>query len=206
MLDAFQNNEDIHAQTAKLVFGAKTPAELKIARRNAKITNFAIAYAVEAYGLSQRVGISRAEAKKVIEDYYETYKGVKKFMDETPEVAREQGFVASIFGRRRYLPSIKDRNYSVRLRAEREAINMPIQGTASDIVKISMLKVDEALRRENLKTKMIMQVHDELLFEAPEDEVEKATAVIRREMEAAVEIDVPLLVEIGAGENWMNAK
>jgi DNA polymerase-1 len=206
MLDAFQNNEDIHAQTAKLVFGAKTPAELKIARRNAKITNFAIAYAVEAYGLSQRVGISRVEAKKVIEDYYETYKGVKKFMDETPEVAREKGFVSSIYGRRRYLPSINDRNYSVRLRAEREAINMPIQGTASDIVKISMLKVDEALRRENLKTQMIMQVHDELLFESPADEVEKAMEIIKREMERAVEIDVPLLVEIGAGENWMNAK
>jgi DNA polymerase-1 len=206
MLKAFQNNEDIHAATARLVFGAKTDAELKVARRLAKIVNFAIAYAIEPYGLSQRVGISRAEAKKVIEDYYDTYKGVKKFMDETPELAREQGFVSSAYGRRRYLPSINDRNYSVRSRAEREAINMPIQGLASDIVKIGMLKVDEALRRENLKTKMIMQVHDELLFESPETEVEKAIEIIRREMESAVEIDVPLLVEIGAGENWMNAK
>ncbi len=128
MLDAFQNGEDIHAQTAELVFGAKTPDELKVARRNAKITNFAIAYAVEAYGLSQRVGISRAEAKKVIEDYYETYKGVKKFMEETPEIAKEQGYVSSIYGRRRYVPSINDRNHNVRGRAEREAINMPIQG------------------------------------------------------------------------------
>lgn len=206
MLDAFQKGEDIHAQTAKLVFGAKTDTELKIARRAAKIVNFAIAYAVEAYGLSQRVGISRAEAKKVIEDYYETYKGVKKFMDETPEIAREKGFVTSILGRRRYLPSINDRNFTVRTRAEREAINMPIQGTASDIVKIAMLKTDEALRRENLKTQMIMQVHDELLFEAPEAEVEKAMEIIKREMESAVELDVPLLVEIGAGDNWMNAK
>jgi DNA polymerase-1 len=128
MLRAFQNNEDIHAQTAKLVFGAKTPAELKVARRMAKIVNFAIAYAVEAYGLSQRVGISRVEAKKVIEDYYETYKGVKKFMDETPEIAREKGYITSMLGRRRYFPSINDRNFSVRQRAEREAINMPIQG------------------------------------------------------------------------------
>lgn len=206
MLDAFQNNEDIHAQTAELVFGAKTPAELKIARRNAKITNFAIAYAVEAYGLSQRVGISRVEAKKVIEDYYETYKGVKKFMEETPEIAKEQGYVTSIYGRRRYFPSIKDRNFNVRHRAEREAINMPIQGTASDIVKMAMLKVDAALKRENLKTKMIMQVHDELLFEAPEAEVEKAMEVIKKAMESAVTLDVPLTVEIGAGENWMNAK
>lgn len=206
MLEAFQNGEDIHAQTAALVFGAKTDAELKIARRNAKITNFAIAYAVEAYGLSQRVGISRSEAKKVIEDYYETYKGVKKFMEETPETAREQGFITSIYGRRRYFPSIKDRNFSVRSRAEREAINMPIQGTASDIVKIAMLKADAALKRENLKTRMIMQVHDELLFESPDAEVEKVLEIIKREMESAVKLDVPLTVEIGAGKNWMNAK
>ena len=206
MLDAFQNGEDIHAQTARLVFGAQSDAEMRIARRNAKIVNFAIAYAVEAYGLSQRVGISRAEARKVIEDYYETYKGVKKFMDETPEVAREKGFVTSIYGRRRYLPSINDRNFSVRTRAEREAINMPIQGTASDIVKISMLKTDEALHRAGLKTQMIMQVHDELLFEAPAAEVERATEVIRESMESAVELDVPLTVEIGAGDNWMNTK
>ena len=206
MLEAFQNGEDIHAQTAELVFGAKTPAELKIARRNAKITNFAIAYAVEAYGLSQRVGISRVEAKKVIEDYYETYKGVKTFMEETPKIAREQGYVTSIYGRRRYVPAIKDRNFNVRHRAEREAINLPIQGTASDIVKIAMLKVDAALRRENLKTRIIMQVHDELLLESPDEEVERAMKIVRKEMETAVELDVPLLVEIGAGENWMTAK
>jgi DNA polymerase I len=206
MLDAFQNGEDIHAQTAELVFGAKTPAELKIARRNAKITNFAIAYAVEAYGLSQRVGISRVEAKKVIEDYYNTYKGVKTFMEETPKVAREQGYVSSIYGRRRYVPTISDRNYNVRLRAEREAINMPIQGTASDIVKMAMLKVDDALKRENLKTRIVMQVHDELLLEAPDSEVEQAVSLVKREMESAVELDVPLTVEIGAGNNWMNAK
>jgi DNA polymerase-1 len=206
MLEAFQQNEDIHAQTAKLVFGAKGEKDLKEKRRLAKIVNFAIAYAVEAYGLSQRVGISRSEAKKVIEDYYETYKGVRKFMDETPEIAREQGYVTSIYGRRRYVPSIKDRNFSVRTRAEREAINMPIQGTASDIVKIAMLKVDSALKRENLQTRMIMQVHDELLFEAPEAEVEKAIPVIKKAMETAVELDVPLLVEIGAGDNWMNTK
>lgn len=206
MLDAFQKGEDIHAQTARLVFGAKTETELKIARRMAKIVNFAVAYAVEPYGLSQRVGISRVEAKKVIDDYYETYKGVKKYMDETPELAREKGFITSIFGRRRYFPSINDRNFSVRQRAEREAINMPFQGTASDIVKIAMLKTDEALRRAGLKTQMIMQVHDELLFEAPAEEVERAVDVIRREMESAAALDVPLLVEIGAGENWMNAK
>ncbi len=206
MLKAFQNHEDIHAQTARLVFGAQTDAELKVARRLAKITNFAIAYAVEAYGLSQRVGISRNEAKKVIDDYYETYKGVKTFMEETPKVAREQGYVSSIFGRRRPIPAINDKNHSARSRAEREAINMPIQGTASDIVKMAMLKVDSALRRENLKTRMIMQVHDELLLESPDDEVEKVMPIIKREMEEVVKLDVPLITEIGAGVNWMTAK
>ncbi len=206
MLSAFQNNEDIHTKTAELVFKADTPQEIKNARRMAKIVNFAIAYAVEAYGLSRRVDLSRAEAKQVIEDYYETYKGVKKFMEETPEIAKEQGYVSSIYGRRRYLPSINDRNYNIRSRAEREAINMPIQGTSSDIVKIAMLKVDAALKKEKLKTQMIMQIHDELLFESPEAEVEKAMEIIRREMEAAVELDVPLTVEIGAGENWMSVK
>nr|MBA4186096.1 DNA polymerase I [Acidobacteriota bacterium] len=140
------------------------------------------------------------------EDYYETYKGVKTFMEETPKVAREQGYVSSIYGRRRYVPAIKDRNFNVRHRAEREAINMPIQGTASDIVKIAMLKVDAALKRENLKTRIIMQVHDELLLESPNDEVERALEIIKKEMDSAVELDVPLIVEIGAGDNWMNAK
>ena len=206
MLEAYKTGEDIHSKTAKLVFGAKDEKELKEKRRLAKIVNFGIAYAVEAFGLSQRVGISRSEAKEVIENYYQTYKGIKKFMDDTPEAAREKGFITSIFGRRRYFPSINDRNFNIRSRAEREAINMPIQGSASDIVKIAMLKTDEALKREKLQTKMIMQVHDELLFEAPEAEVEKATEIIRKAMESAVVLDIPLTVEIGAGANWMNVK
>lgn len=206
MLEAYKNNEDIHSKTAQLVFGANTPEEMKEKRRLAKIVNFGIAYAVEAFGLSQRVGISRTEAKEVIENYYNTYKGIKKFMDETPEVAKEQGFITSLFGRRRYFPSIHDRNFNVRSRAEREAINMPIQGSASDIVKIAMLKVDSALKRENLQTKMIMQVHDELLFEAPENEIEKVCEIVKREMESAVELDVPLIAEVGVGVNWMNTK
>ncbi len=206
MLEAYKNNEDIHAQTAKLVFGATDEKDLKEKRRLAKIVNFGIAYAVEAFGLSQRVGISRAEARKVIDDYFATYKGIREYMDRTPVQAREQGYIASLFGRRRYFPSINDRNFAVRSRAEREAINMPIQGTASDIVKIAMISVANALKKEKLETKMIMQVHDELLFEAPEAEVEKATVLIKREMEAAATLDIPLVVEIGVGDNWMDAK
>ena len=206
MLEAFKNNEDIHAQTARLVFGATDEKDLKEKRRLAKIVNFGIAYAVEAFGLSQRVGISRSEAKQVIADYFETYKGIREYMDRTPIEAREKGYVTSLFGRRRYFPSINDRNFAVRSRAEREAINMPIQGTASDIVKIAMIRVADALKREKLQTKMIMQVHDELLFEGPESETEAAKVLIKREMESAAMLDIPLVVEIGVGNDWMNAK
>ncbi len=206
MLEAYKNNEDIHSQTARLVFGATDEKELKEKRRLAKIVNFGIAYAVEAFGLSQRVGISRSEAKQVIADYFATYKGIRDYMDRTPLEAREKGYIASLFGRRRYFASINDRNFAVRSRAEREAINMPIQGTASDIVKIAMIRVAKALDTEKLETRMIMQVHDELLFEGPESEVAAAKTLIKREMEAAATLDVPLVVEIGVGDNWMDAK
>jgi DNA polymerase-1 len=206
MLEAFRNNEDIHAQTARLVFGATDAKEMKEKRRLAKIVNFGIAYAVEAFGLSQRVGISRAEARKVIDDYFETYKGIREYMDRVPHEARQQGYITSLYGRRRYFSGINDRNFAVRSRAEREAINMPIQGTASDIVKIAMIRVADALKREKLETRMIMQVHDELLFEGPEAEVERACELIKYEMESAATLDVPLVVEIGSGDNWMDAK
>ena len=206
MLEAFQNGEDIHARTARLVFGAKTDEELKEARRFAKIVNFAIAYAIEPWGLSQRVGISRPEAKKVIEDYYNTYKGVRRYMEEVPLRAREHGYVRSIYGRIRPLPGISDRNANIRKAAEREAINMPIQGTASDIVKIAMLKVDEEFKREGLDAQLLMQVHDELLVETPAAEAEHVADVLKREMEGAVSLDVPLIVDVGIADNWMDAK
>jgi DNA polymerase-1 len=206
MLDAFQKGEDIHSRTARLVFNAKTDDELKEARRFAKIVNFAIAYAIEPWGLSQRVGISRQEARKVIDDYYATYKGVRRYMDEIPVQAREQGFVRSLYGRIRPLAGINDRNANIRRAAEREAINMPIQGTASDIVKIAMLHVEEAFRREGLNAKILMQVHDELLVECPAGEADQVAATLKREMENAVKIDVPLIAETGIGDNWMDAK
>ena len=206
MLEAFQKGEDIHARTARLVFGARTDAELKEARRFAKIVNFAIAYAIEPWGLSQRVGISRQEAKKVIEDYYTTYKGVRRYMEEVPVRAREHGYVRSIYGRIRPLPGIADRNANIRKAAEREAINMPIQGTASDIVKIAMLHVDEEFKRNGLEARLLMQVHDELLVEVPEKEVDKVTEILKHEMETAVSLDVPLVADVGVGENWMDAK
>jgi DNA polymerase-1 len=206
MLEAFQNGEDIHARTARLVFGAKSDEELKEARRFAKIVNFAIAYAIEPWGLSQRVGISRPEAKKVIEDYYNTYRGVRRYMEEVPLRAREHGYVRSIYGRIRPLPGINDRNANIRKAAEREAINMPIQGTASDIVKIAMLRVDEEFKREGIEAQLLMQVHDELLVETPAAVAEQVAKILKREMEAAVSLDVPLIVDVGIADNWMDAK
>jgi DNA polymerase-1 len=207
MLEAFRRGEDIHAHTARAVFGAKTPAELREKRRVAKIVNFGIAYVIGAFGLAQRVGISRAEAKKVIEDYYRTYTGVKKYMDEMPDKVRaENGVVRSIFGRLRRIPDVNHKNGNLRARAEREAVNMPMQGSASDIVKLAMLRVDEALRAEKLSARMILQVHDELVFEVPEAEVERTRQVVKEAMESAAKIDVPLEVELGVGKNWMDAK
>ena len=206
MLDAFRKGEDIHIRTAREVFGASTDAELKEARRQAKIVNFGIAYVIGPFGLAKRVGISRHEAKKVIDNYYRTYAGVKRYMDELPEKAREAGNTArSIYGRLRRLPDLAGKG-AARAGAEREAVNMPMQGSASDIVKLAMLDVAVALRREKLHARMILQVHDELVFEVPEKEVEKTRAVVKHAMEAAAKIDVPLEVEIGVGENWVDAK
>lgn len=207
MLDAFLKGEDIHSRTARKVFGAQTDAELKEKRRVAKIVNFAIAYAVGAFGLAPRVGISRTEAKKVIDDYYNTFKGVRRYMEEMPEKVRaDNGVVRSLMGRWRKLPDISNKNHNLRTRAEREAINMPMQGSASDIVKLAMLRTEEALRRAKLKTQMILQVHDELVFEVPQAEIQSASEVIKRAMETGFQLAVPLLVEIGVGENWMAAK
>jgi DNA polymerase-1 len=184
MLETFRLGEDIHARTARAVFKAKTVDEMKEARRRAKIVNFGIAYVIGPFGLAQRVGISRNEAKKVIEEYYQTYAGVKKYMDELPDLARANGCaVRSIFGRKRCVPDL-DSKGTARARAEREAINMPMQGSASDIVKLAMLRVDEALKREKLKARMILQVHDELVFEVPKKEVEKTSQVVKTAMES----------------------
>ena len=206
MLETFRQGEDIHARTARAVFGAKTAEEMKDARRRAKIVNFGIAYVIGPFGLAQRVGISRHEAKKVIDEYYRTYAGVKKYMDELPDLARENDCaVRSIFGRKRRLPDLDSKGAN-RARAEREAVNMPMQGSASDIVKLAMLRVAEALRREKLKARMILQVHDELVFDVPKKEVEKTSEVVKAAMENAAKLDAPLVVEVGVGENWMDAK
>jgi DNA polymerase I len=206
MTEAFQKGEDIHAKTAREVFGAKTKEEEHELRRLAKIVNFAIPYAVAAFGLAQRTTLTRAEAKKAIEDYYETYKGVRRYMEAIPEQARKAGVVKSIFGRIRPIPDINNKNHALKARAEREAINAPLQATAADLMKMAMLKVHQRLQQEGLNSQVIMQVHDELLLEVPENEIERTREVVRQEMESVYQLSIPLIVEIHEGKNWMEAK
>jgi DNA polymerase-1 len=206
MTDAFQRGEDVHASTARAVFGAKTPEQESEYRRVAKIVNFAIAYDIGPFGLAQRTGLSRADARKVIDNYYQTYTGVRHYMEETPNLVRQSGLVRTIFGRIRPIPDIGNRNHNLRARAEREAINAPIQGTAADLVKIAMVRVYHRLLKDKLGARMIMQVHDELLLEVPEAEVEQTSRAVREEMESVHELAVPLVVDIGIGKNWMEAK
>lgn len=206
MTEAFRRGEDIHAQTARAVFGAKTKEEEAEKRRLAKIVNFAIAYAVGAFGLAERTGLSRSEAKRVIENYYNTYKGVRRYMEEMPKQVRKTGMTRTLLGRIRPIPDINNRNQNIRARAEREAINAPLQGTAADLVKMAMIAVREKLRSEKLGAKLLLQVHDELLFEVPESELEPTRELIRRQMESIYQLSVPLVVNIGVGRNWMEAK
>jgi len=206
MTEAFKHGEDIHARTARDVFGAKTKQEESEARRLAKIVNFAIPYVIGPFGLAQRTGLTRAEAKKTIENYYKTYTGVRRYMEETPKQVRESGIVRTLFGRIRPIPDINNRSHALRARAEREAINAPIQGTAADLVKMAMIRVYERLRSEKLGARMILQVHDELLLEVPDNEIDRTTVVVREEMESVYPLAVPLVVDVGVGRNWMEAK
>lgn len=206
MKRAFEAGEDIHASTARRVFGAMSSKSESEKRRLAKVVNFGIAYSVGAFGLAQRTGLSRGEAREVIEKYYDTYKGVKRYMEETPEKARETGVVRTLFGRVRPIPDIKSRNHPLRSRAEREAINAPIQGAAADIIKIAMISLHQAMKKHGLESKMILQVHDELVFEVPESEIDEMKRLVKREMESAAVLSVPLVVDIGVADNWLDAK
>jgi DNA polymerase-1 len=205
MTEAFKRGEDVHAKTAREVFGAQTEEEQAEARRLAKIVNFAIPYVIGPFGLAQRTGLTRAQAKRVIENYYDTYKGVRRYMEETPAQVRETGVVKTIFGRIRPIPDINNRNHNLRARAEREAINAPLQGSTADLVKIAMIRVHQRLNREGSGARMILQVHDELLLEVPEAEVDATRDLVRHEMESVYQLSVPLVVDIGVGRNWMEA-
>jgi DNA polymerase-1 len=206
LLEAFRKNEDIHCRTAELVFGVPPLMQTHEHRRRAKAVNYGIVYGLSPFGLAQQLGIDQAEAKQFIDDYFATYAGVRKYIDRCLEEVRHTGLVRTLFGRLRPIPEINSRNPQQRGAAEREAINMPLQGTAADLVKLAMIRIAAGLRRQGLRTRMLLQVHDELLFEAPPEELAAARALIRQGMEQAHRLDVPLVAEVCAGNNWRDAK
>ena len=205
MIKAFQNGEDIHASTASKLFKIPLDQVDKTQRSQAKTVNFGIIYGQGAFALAEQTGLSRTEAKQMIDSYYENYPKLKIFMTEQVEKARKNGFVETILGRKRHLKDINSNNFVVRGHAERNAVNAPIQGSAADVIKIAMIDIDRALSEGGFKTKMLLQVHDELLFEVPEEEIEPIKALIKEKMESAVKTKVPLIVEVGVGNNWMEA-
>jgi len=205
MLAAFNNNEDIHTATAAKIYEIPEEEVTREMRSNAKSANFGIIYGISAFGLSENLGISRSEAKKLIDGYFKTYPSVKEYMTGNVNIAREKGYVETVFGRKRYLKDINSRNGIVRSAAERNAINAPVQGTAADIIKIAMIKCENVLKEKELKTKMILQVHDELVFDVPSDELEIVKKIIAEQMESSACLDVKLTVETGSGENWLIA-
>jgi DNA polymerase-1 len=169
------------------------------------MVNFGIIYGISAFGLSQRLGISRKESANLIESYFKLYPKIKSFMESSIAKAREKGYALTVLGRRRTLRDINSRNATARQAAERDAINTPVQGSAADLIKLAMIRVSNALKREGLKAKMILQIHDELLFDTPKDEVERVSQIVKYEMENAMDLGVPLLVEVGSGRNWLEA-
>ncbi len=205
LLRAFASDQDIHTATAAEVFGLELDAVTASERRSAKAINFGLMYGMSAFGLARQLGIERGEAQTYVDLYFSRYPGVKRFMDETRESAREHGFVSTVFGRRLYLPEIDSRNHQRRQYAERSAINAPMQGTAADIIKRAMIDVDRWLRKSGADARLIMQVHDELVLEVADNAAEAVTAEIARRMEAAAELSVPLKVEAGIGRNWDEA-
>jgi DNA polymerase-1 len=205
LVAAFAQGEDIHRATAAEVFATPAGQVTGEQRRSAKAINFGLIYGMSAFGLAKQLGIDRGQAQAYVDLYFQRYPGVKAYMETTRELARRQGFVETLFGRRLYLPEIRARNAQRRQAAERTAINAPMQGTAADIIKRAMLRVAEWINSEAADVKMIMQVHDELVFEVPLPLRQTAENVIRERMESAVQLEVPLLVHVGAGQNWDEA-
>ncbi len=205
LIDAFKNSIDIHARTASEIFGAPLDAVTSDMRRAAKVVNFGIVYGMSAYGLSEALSIPPREAAIYIENYFNKHAGVKRFMERTIQSAQQNGYVTTLLGRIRPLPEITSANAVIRQQTERLAVNSPIQGTAADLIKIAMVRVSKALQARNLSARMLLQIHDELLFEVPENEINETLELISLEMEAALDLSVPLKVEIGWGKNWADA-
>lgn len=206
MVQAFKEDQDIHRQAASKVFKVSMEDVTKEQRSSAKAVNFGIVYGISDFGLGEQLGISRKNAKQYIDEYLEEYKGIKEYMDRTVEKAKELGYVETIFNRRRYIPELKSSNYMVRQFGNRAAMNTPVQGTAADIMKIAMINVYNKLKKENLKSKIVLQVHDEMMIEAPIDEKEKVKEIIKNEMENAVSLNIPLKVDVSEANNWYECK
>ena len=206
MIQAFLNKEDIHTRTASEVFDVPLEKVTSLQRSQAKAVNFGIVYGISDYGLSRNLHISRKDAKAYIEKYLNSFPGVKQYMHDIVEQAREDGYSVTMFGRRRYIPEIYSKNYTIRSFAERTALNTPIQGTAADIIKIAMIHVDEELNKRNFRAKLILQIHDELIIDCPKDELVSVTQLLKENMENAVKLRVPLVADIASAENWYDAK
>jgi DNA polymerase-1 len=206
LIDAFTQGEDIHTRTAAEVFGVGPLAVTPELRRNAKAVNFGIVYGISGFGLAVQLGIPRAEAEKYIKAYFARYAGVKQFIDATIADVRQSGVTRTLFGRERPIPDINSRNPNARGFAERTAVNSPLQGTAADLIKLAMIRIDRALTEGGYDATLLLQVHDELLLESPPEELGVVTQIVKREMENVYPLAVPLLVEIGSGENWRDAK
>ena len=206
MIEAFKHNEDIHKQAASKVF--KTPIDevTKEQRSNAKAVNFGIVYGISDFGLGEQLGISRKKAKQYIDEYLTEYAGIKVFMENIIEKTKEKGYVETLFHRRRYVPELNSKNYMVRQFGNRVAMNTPIQGTAADIMKIAMINVNNELKKRKLKSKIVLQVHDEMMIEAPESEKEEVKDIMKKEMESAIQLKIPLVAEISEAKNWYDCK
>ena len=206
LIDAFNNGEDIHALTASQVFGVKLSEVTPTMRRQAKAVNFGIIYGISDFGLATQLKISNKKAGEYIKKYFETYTSVKEYMDKNVEFAKNHGYVTTMLNRKRYIREINSPNYNQRSFGERAAMNMPLQGTAADIIKIAMLGVSKEIKKENLKSKLILQVHDELIVDAHPDEVEIIKEILKTQMQSAVSLSVSLDAEVACGDTWFEAK
>ena len=206
MIYAFNHGEDIHKQAASKVFNIPIEEVTKEQRSSAKAVNFGIVYGISDFGLANQIGVSNKKAKEYIQQYLEKYSGIKHFMDDIVESAKQKGYVETLFGRRRYIPEITANNFMQRSFGERVAMNMPVQGSAADIIKIAMVKVWERLKALGLKSRLVLQVHDELLIETYKDEQEQVERLLQEEMENAVKLSVPLIAEVHSGNNWYEVK
>ena len=206
MQEAFRSGADIHTITAAQVFGVKPEKVTPLQRRHAKAVNFGIVYGISEFSLAEDIGVSRYEAKAYIEAYLSNYHGVREYMKNVVAEAREKGYTETLFGRRRYLPELKSSNFNVRQGAERIALNTPIQGTAADLIKLAMIRVDKALKEQYPEANLLLQVHDELIVECPEEMAQGVAQVVQEQMEQVAHLNVPLVAEAKWGKSWYEAK